>query len=216
MTTIAITTQSLKDATKAIRALVRERTGQDIAHASVLNTLVAGLGLGRNHGAFMAALPHHQAAAHVVFDTPPTTTAIVHAPEGSSMIPITPAMIANGWKQEDTFDDFGAVVTVFTHTVPAGVTNSTFCGWAHDSSCQAYMAQQPKGTEVITATEDDKQYAVDFVYTCTDHLCTAIVSARLWDAATLTSLTEEEALFALAMEIEMANESIKVLDVQPV
>lgn len=218
MTTLTITPESLKSAAKAIRALVRERTGQDIPHSSALNALVAGLGLAKNHGALMASLAQEAPAA-----APVPTTAGIQA----VLVPKTP--LPHNWTVPSlsdpdwTIDIMGS--DAHTHglwlsrkntTPPADGTNPAHVLHnlrAHADIFQKLMAHMPQGT-YLAATNKTHRYAVDFIYTSTHQLCTALVNATLWDTLIKQGCPKERALFALAEEIEMADESTAVLDVR--
>ena len=79
-TPLTITPQAMKDASKALRALVREATGQDIAHSTVLNTLTRGLGLGPHFSGML----HHLATVAAALPAPAVAPAGTTAPTGQA------------------------------------------------------------------------------------------------------------------------------------
>lgn len=89
-TPLAITPQAMKDATKALRALVRESTGQDIAHSTMLNALTRGLGLGPHFSGMLHGLAHPTVATPQ--DAPTSAADRAPSPEalGSVVLVVLP------------------------------------------------------------------------------------------------------------------------------
>jgi hypothetical protein len=225
---LAITPEAMKAASRALRALIREKTGQDIAHSSVLNTLTNGLGLGPNFGAMLAAnkpapvKPHEGTTVLLAFDL--TEAEMGSRPELQDVLygivqDLTqhPAWGA-GWVVHDHYMN-GA-----SNTAAVWISRK---GLAALPSAQGFLDTFDDGALALLAPlaarkgalacafhsgGDVRQLSVDFQYRSTGQICTAYVQENVWKAVHDLGLDEADALYVVGYDVDIADETFEVLD----
>ena len=211
MTNLSIDSKSLKTAARHLGRLIQERTGQSIPHSSILNTLVSGLDLGRNHGEMMARLAPTPAPVKR-----PDSVVLILAPDGTQNRTLPAALAEQGWTITRQDTDFYLHILELTKKEGGEIATNQIAGEGWDE----LLTPDPRAPGKIvfcaaTVAPDAPAYSVDFLYLNERQLATASVCAPLWDAAIAAGINEDDALFAMAYDIEMANESIEVLAVMP-
>lgn len=232
-TQLTITPDAMKAASKALRALVRAKTGQDIAHSSVLNVLAKGLGLGDNFGAMLAAhtpappRPHDATTVLLAFDLTEAEINPAHDSDDALTRLLVPLLgpdgytLGHGWLATDRYAvDGGTTVCIWaTKTgllaLPQGALTAeilaTFDGGALQG-LSAFLGRKGAIACAFHSGGDVRELSVDFRYRSTGQICTASVQENVWKAAHDAGLDLDDALRIVGFDCEIADESIEVLD----
>lgn len=230
---LTITPDAMKAASKALRALVREKTGQDIAHSSVLNVLAHSMGLGQNFGAMMKAhtpappRPHDGTTVLVAFELTEAEIAAANDSDDALATLIAPLVgqdghtLGNGWFAYDRYAvDGGTTACVWASragllALPQGAltaeTLATFDGGALQG-LSAFLGRKDAIACAFHSGGEVRELSVDFRYRSTGQICTASVQENVWKAANDAKLDLADVLRIIGYDCDIADQAIEVLD----
>jgi hypothetical protein len=225
---LTITPQDMKNASKTLGALIRQETGQNIAHSSILNALTKGLGLGANFGSMLRnnrpapVRPHDSTTVLLAF--PLTEAEMGSQPELQDAL----EGIVRGLTQDPAWNKDWIVHEAYM--IDASETASIWVsrkGTTALPTAQGFLDAFDNGALALLAPlaarkgalacafhsgGDVRELSVDFRYCNTGQICTASVQENVWQAVHTMGIDLDLALPLVGYDCDIADEAIDVLD----